>query len=336
MKVSPYKNTMMEVSDFPAIVNVEVYRGNCPCRCVHCPVGVVPPNERKRSFGEGEIELDLFEKIAYEIRSHPDSALRIHSTGEPLLWRSFPDALKILKDTGIRSWLFTSAVTRDRSLLKAICESISIVEVSVNSITAEDYLATKGVDAFSLVIENIRYMYGVMVKNRSGRLIVSRVESDHMDGDNQFVDYWKSSGLVDDAFIRSRHTYNELLPELACAPLSPVKTGPCLVHWARFNIGLNGQAIVCFNELFKSSIDPSLILGNIMEESISDVWMGPKLTALRHAELTGDYSRLSRPDALPCRNCTHSQPLLGTERKTSEYQLQQTGSMNDQTLSRVS
>jgi len=53
--------------DFPNIVNVEVYRGNCPCRCVHCPVGTTLPAQRNQVFGDGEITLALFRKIAEEI-----------------------------------------------------------------------------------------------------------------------------------------------------------------------------------------------------------------------------------------------------------------------------
>ena len=325
MDIPIYKYGNTVVPDFPNIVNVEVYRGNCPCRCVHCPVGVIPPNQRKQSFGEGEIELRLFKKIAEEIRAYSTPILRIHSTGEPLLWRNLPNALVVLKETGIKSWLFTSAVTKDKSVLSAICKTVSIVEVSVNSISAEDYLSTKGVDTFALVMENIRYMRGVIGKEKTTRLIVSRVESDRVDTDNEFIHHWKSSKLVDDAFIRSRHTYNNLMPELAYNSQQSTKKEPCLVHWARFNIGIDGRAVLCFNELFRKEIDPSLMLGDVNTDLIADIWKGPKMTALRHAELTGDYSALSHRDMLPCKNCSHSQPLFGTERKTSEYQIEQTG-----------
>jgi len=290
---------------------------------VHCPVGIALPAQRKRIFGTGEIRLSLFRKIAEEISAYSTPVLRIHSTGEPLLWQNLPGALDILSETGARSWLFTSAVTSDKALLAAISAAVRIIEVSVNSSSAEDYRSTKGIDAFALVMENIRYMRGVIGQGKSRRLIVSRVESDRRDVDNEFIRYWKSSNLVDDAFIRSRHTYNGLLPDLTQGPPQVLKKEPCLVHWARFNIGLDGQAIVCFNELFKNDIDPALILGDINTELIAEVWKGARLTALRRAELAGDYSGLTYKDVLPCKNCTSCQPLFGSERKTSEYQLVQ-------------
>lgn len=325
VSVSTDKAGAAVVPEFPNIVNVEVFRGSCPCRCVHCPVGVTPPSQRKQVFGEGGIEPSLFKKIAVEIASHTAPVLRIHSTGEPLLWGDLPAALDILRETGVKSWLFTSAVTTDRALLRGIYEAVSIVEVSVNSTTREDYLATKGVDAFALVEENIRFMRSLIRGGAPGRLIVSRVESEDKELDREFIQTWKSSGLVDDAFVRSRHTYNDLLPGSGCDPAPVVKTGPCLVHWARFNIGLDGRAVVCFNELFKEEVHPSLVLGDVRSESIAGIWKGARLSAIRRAELTGDYSDLPAPEALPCRKCIYCQPLFNRERQTSEYQIEQAG-----------
>lgn len=325
MTATTYKENAALVPDFPNIVNVEVYRGSCPCRCVHCPVGVTPPSQRKQVFGEGGIELPLFKKIATEIAAHTTPVLRIHSTGEPLLWEDLPGALDVLRETGVKSWLFTSAVTTNKSLLRAICEAVSIVEVSVNSTTREDYLATKGVDAFALVEGNIRYMRSIIQRNAPLRLIVSRVESGNKELDCEFIQTWKSSALVDDAFVRSRHTYNDLLPGSACDPAPVAKTGPCLVHWARFNIGLDGRAVVCFNELFKEEVHPSLVLGDVWTESIAEIWKGSRLSAIRRAELTGDYSALPTPEALPCKNCSYCQPLFNKKRQTSEYQIEQAG-----------
>ena len=49
--------------DFPNIVNLEVFRGACPCECVHCPVGLVAPNDRGSRFGQATIDLATFRKV---------------------------------------------------------------------------------------------------------------------------------------------------------------------------------------------------------------------------------------------------------------------------------
>jgi MoaA/NifB/PqqE/SkfB family radical SAM enzyme len=309
-----------ETFRFPNIVNVEVYRGACPCKCRHCPVGQTGVDQRQERFGERGIKLELYEKIVQEVSQHPGRVLRIHSVGEPLLWQDLPAALEISRRKRVKTWVFTSAVTANQHLLNAMCMNADIIEVSLNSVNRQDYLATKGVDAFDLVVENVKHMRKVVDARGATRLIVSRVQSIDRDADETFVRYWQDTGLVHDAFVRTYHTYNTLLPELPGKDGSERRHEPCLVHWARFNVSVKGNAVVCFNELFKEKLDPSLILGDVNRQSIAEIWHGPELTALRRAELSGDYASLWFGDALPCRDCYSCQPL-GGNRQTSEHQI---------------
>ncbi len=316
------------LKDFPAIVNLEVFRGQCPCQCRHCPLGLVEPHERMTWFGFGGMELGLFRKIAVEVAEHPSSMLRVHSTGEPLLWPDLSDALAIIRDTGVSSWLFTSAITKNRLLLKEICRTMRVIEVSVNSITREDYALAKGIDGFDHVVQNMTFMREVIGKQKDVRLIVSRVQSNDPIADSAFVEYWKNSQLVDDVFIRSMHTYNHLIPGLSAksgerGSVDRWEHEPCLVHWARFNISKSGQAIVCFNELFKPVIQPDFVYGDVNDLSISEIWHGEKMQAVRSSELSGDYSNPLISRDLPCKNCDCCQPLSGkTGVQTSEYQIE--------------
>ena len=311
---------------FPNIINIEVYRGDCYCSCVHCPIGTTESSKRKQRFGKMGINLEVYKKIVAEISQYPHSTVRVHSVGEPLIWDDLTEALRFTHDRNVRSWIFTCAVTNDTGLLESICDNTSVVEVSVNSTTPADYRATKGINAFELVSENIRRMHDYVAgKNLATRLLVSRVESLDKAADQEFVRYWKASGLVDDSFVRSYHTYNKMIPELL--EIGQHRHEACLVHWARFNIGVDGYAVVCFNELFKEHLDPLLILGDLREQTIAEIWHGPKLTALRRAELSGDYSALPFREALSCKDCYSCQPLFG-DRQTSEYQIRQLGNKN--------
>lgn len=304
--------------EFPNIVNVEVFRGICPCNCVHCPVGEIEPKDRKEFFGEKGIDLKLYERIVTEISKHPNSTIRIHSVGDPIVWKDLKKAAEITRESNVISWIFTSAVTRDKSVLESLCKNIDIIEVSVNSKDSGNYLETKGVDAFDLVAENIGYMHDFIKKNLlNTRLIVSRVQSLDEAYDKEFLTYWKNSGLVEDAFIRSYHTYNDLLEKHP----GDIKKAhePCRVHWSRFNISVDGKAIICFNELFKRSVEPSLILGDLNKSTISDIWKGQSLNSLREAEISGNYDNILFK-SLPCKDCYSCQPL-NTDRNTSEFQI---------------
>jgi MoaA/NifB/PqqE/SkfB family radical SAM enzyme len=290
-------------------------------------VGTTETSRRKERFGNRGMDLALYKKIVAEISQHPHSTVRLHSVGEPLIWKDLIEALRFTRKNNVKSWIFTCTVTENTGLWKAICDNTSVVEISVNSFTTEDYKATKGIDAFQLVSENIRGMHDYIAgKNLDTRLIVSRVESLDKTTDHEFVRYWKSSGLVDDAFVRSHHTYNDMMPELSSEE-GRRKHDACLVHWARFNISVDGYAVVCFNELFKAYLDTSLILGDLREQTIDEIWHGLKLTDLRRAELSSNYAHLPFTDTLPCKSCYSCQPLCG-DRQTSEYQIKQLEEIN--------
>jgi MoaA/NifB/PqqE/SkfB family radical SAM enzyme len=315
-----------EEFEFPGIVNIEVFRGACYCRCIHCPIGSTEPESREERFGLKKIDMGLYKNIISQIARHSHSTVRIHSVGDPLLWEELAEALRFTRECGVKSWVFTCAVTNDKEKLEAICKNTDVVEVSVNSINPEDYEATKGINAFNLVSSNVEWMRHYIDRRKlDTRLLVSKVETSDRQMDEKFVKYWKLSGLVSDAFVRSHHTYNNMIAELP--EKGKTKHEPCLVHWARFNISVDGYAVVCFNELFKKEVDPSLVLGDLRSQTIDKVWQGSTLNAIRKAELRGDYSLLDFANSLPCKHCYSCQPLFGN-RQTSEYQISQLGEEN--------
>jgi MoaA/NifB/PqqE/SkfB family radical SAM enzyme len=308
---------------FPNIINVEVYRGGCPCQCRHCPLGRIAPGLRRQTLGFQAMSLEIFEQIAAEVSLYPHAMLRIHAVGEPLLWTDLKQAVTLAHSLSVKTWLFTSAVTKKQSLLETIAYNCSIIEVSVNSTNAADYAQTKGIDAFALVEQNIVFLWDYIHKNMlSTRLVVSRVQ-ENQKTDEDFIRYWRDRSCVHDAFVRSYHSYNNLISDLH-GETTEQSHRPCLVHWARFNISTNGYAVVCFNELFRSSIEPDLVLGKVSKQSIADIWHGPKLNAIRKSELSGDYSELSFANVLPCKDCVFCQPLNGSN-QTSEFQVEKLG-----------
>jgi hypothetical protein len=304
-----------QLSVFPNIVNVNVLKGECPCRCVHCPVGIVKPERRAEHFGKQTMNVDLFKQLAMEIAKHKHAAIRIHAVGEPLLWSDLDVAVRFLGQHQIKSWIFTCAITHDRNLLRSLCEHVSIIEVSVNAINREEYLATKGIDAFDRVAGNIGYMSNYIKANRlPARLLLSRVQTDDENTDKQFKVYWTEKKVAADVFIRSYHNYNNLLDIRGASNLKK----PCLVHWARASIDCDGTMVCCFNELFKPYM-PDVILGKIDQTtSIQQIWQNEKLRQIRTHDQSGDFSGLKY--RIPCENCKTCQPV-DTLRDTSEKQL---------------
>lgn len=308
-----------KLDDLPFIINLEVFRGACPCKCVHCPVGIMQNDERGQVYGIKHMNIELFKKVCNELYSKGIGVIRIHSVGEPLLWNNLVEAIRYAREKGILTWIFTSLVTDNYKLLEELCNRVSVIEVSINSVEKKDYLNTKGIDAFELVKKNLEYMnHYIRENNLKTRLIVSRVQSDNRLKDEEFIRFWKGTGFVQDAFVRSYHTYNNLLNNIEN---NDMHKEPCIVHWKRFNISVDGLAVVCFNELFKKEVPDECILGNICNENIYDIWHGKKMKLIRAADINNNYDEINFSGNFPCKNCLNCQGTKG--RVTSEYQITQ-------------
>lgn len=316
---SKYGFRSLEDYRFPKIVNLCVVRGRCPCNCIHCPVGLTPVAERAQRFGDTTIRLELYKKVVDEISCHPSAVLRIHAVGEPLLWDSLIEALEISSRKNVKSWLFTCFVTNDKSVVEKLVEFCDIIEVSVNSRTSEDFLRTKGIDAFDLVEKNIELAWRKRTERGfKTRIIVSRVESSDPSEDAAFVHFWKGKG-VDDAFVRTFHNYNDAIANLLHKEVR--KSVRCLVHWNRFNVDCDGKVSICFNELFKGKEPPvEAIIGDLNNESIESLWHSERLNNIRLAQMKGNYGMDDFADRSPCRSCISCQPIEG-DKPSSERQI---------------
>lgn len=303
-----------EKYEFPTIININLLSGACVCSCVHCPIGRVSPENRSSYFKCASMSIDVFRKVADEIAMHPDSVLRLHSVGEPLLWDKLIDAVQYAKAHSVKTWLFTSAAIENPEIYRILCKNVDIIEVSVNSINEDDYTKTKGANLFRTVKANIEHMCEMILsQGLSVRLICSRVQTNDPQKDQEFIEYWKNIPGISDAFIRSYHDYNGILSDEV---KTERKKQPCLVHWGRFNIDTDGKVIVCFNELFRKNVCSDYILGSIVEDSIESIWKSEKLNTIRSFLL--NHSDETIP--LPCLTCTTCQkyPPHGM---TSEYQI---------------
>lgn len=262
----------------PEIINLGVFRGACPCRCVHCPVGLTTPPERASVFGRGALDVALFDRFCQEIEPLA-CTVRLHAVGEPTLHPGFRDLLGVVRGRGLvgRMWLFTCGLFAP-ALIPDLAQSIAIIEVSINSTGHEDYRQTKGVDAFGRVTANLERLQDRRVRLGSGaRVVLTRVQGTP-DSDAAFVEYWRLRGF--ECFVRSRHSYSGILGGGQAGPQeSRVALPKCLVPWRRLNLDgtlVPGKivAVDCFNVLFQrpERVPAACRMGTFPDDGFAELW----------------------------------------------------------------
>ncbi len=71
----------------------------------------------------------------------------------------------------------------------------------------------------------------------------------------------------------------------------------CLRPWTLMYITANGNALPCCIAPFATADYPGIVLGNVFQQSLAEVWNSPRYQALREAILSTD------PAPWPCQHC---------------------------------
>jgi len=85
--------------------------------------------------------------------------------GEPLLHPRIFDMIRFCEDSGIRTMMSTNLVTEPATFERLIAQGPRVLKVSIDAPDAATYLAIRGTDVFSKVLQNVR----ALVKGAAGR-----------------------------------------------------------------------------------------------------------------------------------------------------------------------
>ncbi len=299
---------MIKMIKPPTIINISVIRGICPANCVHCPVGKIKVDKRAELFGLGFMDVELFKKICNETLEfeYKKPLLRIHGVGEPACWKSLKEALIYAKEKGLKTWVFTMGLGKERKDFIDALKHASIVEFSINSYDSKNYKKTKGLDEkyFYEIKERIHLMHSL---EKKPRLLISRVESNSPRIDEKFIKYWKKTGYADDVFIRPFHNYGQRIKDkkgiLDSKEEAHYKIKSCLVPTSRMNIdGVLGIVVRCFNELFeKEEIVLKKAIGSIKNQNLTSIWNGEIMESWRK-------DNFSYGECKDCKSCQAPNP----------------------------
>ena len=255
----------------------------CNSRCPNCPYN---NSKIRQTYRDAMIMPEkVFRKIADECGAHR-SYLRLSGGGEPMLHPKATELMVYAKQKGCRIGLITNGSSFTRKYLAVLIGAgIDNIEFSVDAPDRETYKKVRrGLD-WDVLNKNIRT--AVRIRNElSGhtRIIVSAINQLGVDT-AKVRKYWGSR--ADKVQIRKYLTwgYNKDMSQDPAPYLPPEQKVPCPWLFERFNIDSRGDVTVCgediaFNEKF----------GNIMENSIEELWHHPKMEYFRkkHLERKGD------------------------------------------------
>jgi radical SAM protein with 4Fe4S-binding SPASM domain len=291
----------------PVAVSIEPTT-RCNLRCPQCITG---RGELQRPGGS--ISMDLFKSTIDQLLPHL-SYLTLYFQGEPFLNCDFTSMVKYARDRHIFVATSTNGHFLDEDTARACVESgLNRIIVSLDGNTQESYAAYRAGGNFEKVTEGIRTL--VTARKKAGRknpriilqcLVLKSNQDDlrlirnlgkELGADRvefksaQFYDFEPGNPLMPDPGKYSRYRYNGP----AGQGLSGKNRLPnhCFRMWSSCVITWDGKVVPC---CFDKNADH--VLGDLSEQSFSEIWNGEPYRSFRKKLHTG------RKSLEICRNCT--------------------------------
>ena len=275
------------VAQFPFYLLIEL-TSMCNLRCKMC--FQVDQTFTTRKY-KGSMDFDLFRDVVDQAVEGGTKAITLGSRGEPLLYRDISKALHYLSNKFIELKLVTNATKLTEKISHDILSSnVNLLVFSVDAYTEELYEHIRVHGRFKDVYRNITRFEEIRAKEYPNSKITTRVSGVKIvkeQDETEFQKFW--SRICDEVGMKKSferwNTYEN--------PVHADLMSPCHFLWERMYIWFDGKVNSC-----DSDYKNELVVGDVKDNLIRDIWNGKKINYLRELHLKGERHRL-----YPCDRC---------------------------------
>lgn len=279
----------MRAPDFPTRVQIEI-NNFCNATCIMCPVATM---KRKRET----MDFALFEKVINRIKVEKKSFrgwILPFLSGDPFLVPNYLDYLRLIREKLPRAKIAVDTNASRLTFEKAeeIIDEVLLdrLTMSFDGGTKKAYESIRRGLSFEKVRDNIHHF--LHLKNQSKKKEpLTRVKmiltKENFSSRKQFTLLFKDADRV---IFSSMHNWGgQIFRE------SPsLRSNFCSSIFQTFTILTNGNVVLCCVDY-----EGSEKMGNVLENSIKEIWMGKEFQKRRK------YLSKRKFDKLPlCRNCS--------------------------------
>lgn len=279
---------------FPRVLRIEP-ASQCNLACSHCPTGTV---DMDRGIMEGVV----FEKVLSEISAHKDfiKVIVLYHGGEPLLNRNFYSMVARIND--INSNFVIKTVSNGMALTKKHAEDIlnsgiDLIEFSLDGESSDESQHVRVDSNTQLIIENIKGLIALKKSRNAAKPEIYIATTQFLRDKNSTespgapaVPAWLKH-LFEGEVSGYKTTYALRWPHMGNSgkfdffkPVSGVDSNECDLVVNTLTVRADGTVVPCCFDLTSK-----LVMGNILEESLADIWNGQKYSMLRESIKSKNY-----------------------------------------------
>lgn len=281
------------VPDFPKVVQIQTRTG-CNADCVFCPYG-----ETEDLVPKGRMDPALFERVVDECGEHGVSRISPYLMNEPFVDVELLDRVAVIKERApsARVCITTNgepmtAKVVDRMLAEG---GVHRIYVSVQGVDPEAYARSMRGPRLPRVLDNVLYLHGELARRRLSkpRVTVTMVATAMIDVPRALA-FWQEHGIEAKATrLENRGGNIDVATEgLVARPMTAFVNCTRLMRQAF--VLHDGRVTLCCTDYHQTTI-----LGDLRQQTLAEVWNGPRAQALRRGFIAGDLS-----DNPLCAGCT--------------------------------
>jgi MoaA/NifB/PqqE/SkfB family radical SAM enzyme len=282
---------LLPESPRPASVTIE-FTNYCNLQCPYCtsPLGL-----RERGF----MAESTFERFVEQVRDFRIPRVRIVGNGESTLHPKFPSMVKTLA----KSCRYLQMVTNGQRLTEEITGAIlsapvRLLEISADSSNKVGYESVRKGGDFERLLANLTLLKRMKREMRAPTMVNIRamIGPSQRPHQQEILAFWRqladsampqylldSSRVAPDVF---RHFHN-----VGLVPRCTYPSRSMMVHW-------NGKVPLCEASRQQTGIPDGLVVGNICENSLREIWQ----SRVFHQYRTGHRTRNASLTPI-CRGC---------------------------------
>lgn len=302
----------------------------CNFKCAYCGHSLGHEEMfQKYHFKPQQMSMDLFELIVSQLKQFPDKLQVVSLTGqgEPLLHPQIADMVRMIRDADVanRIEMISNASLLTPSLSDALLDAgLDCLRVSIQGVTSEKYREICGVTIeFQKIVENLRYFYSRRGKTQ---LFVKTMDV-ALDEKEDEIFYQTFGDISDRMFIeccRPVYAGVEFTDNLASMKDRYARTHEhrevCPLPFYMLGIFPDGDVEPC------DTIYKPVVLGNVKEKSLRELWEGEALRQFRLLQL-GKNRHCNQYCAICCApdDVAHPEDVLDDAAQEIAERLQKNG-----------
>ncbi len=279
--------------DFPERLHIQTI-SYCNAKCLFCAYPYIVDK-----VSHGIMEDAVYQKIIDEAAQYQPKRISLLLMNEPLLDKKLPDRIAFAKQklgNGTEITITTNGSLLTQNIIDRLIDAgLDRIKISIQGLTRETYEKIMGLD-YRRTVEGIERLINTLQQRnlQKPKIVLSMVSVGHNEDEiRKYKRYWRKRGIKATT-VAYENKGGNIEDNVELHPFGLEQRQRCY----RFNrcayIIYNGDVILCCSDWARS-----VVLGNVREQSIKEIFHCKRLNEIRNNFRTGAYHSL--PPV--CQNC---------------------------------